>query len=484
LTVPGRCGERGARTFGEWIVKRVLFFLLAAMLGVLPGIANAWWQNDWSYRKAITIDASPKGANLAESAGRVPLLIRLHSGNFQFDGLADNGADIRFVAADDKTPLNYHVEQYDPVLGVALIWVDVPKMPAGAAESIWMYYGKKAPDGGKPADTFDADYARVPLQRRAGHAAEGRDRVREQRAERDVARDRGRHRRQGRALRRQCIADAAREPVAERAGRRQLHVQRVGQAGRARAEHAAVQPPRRRERVADRPRQRRAVRAGRRRGRQRGAGAHADCGALAANQWAYLAVTADGKNLTVYVNGKQAAQVAAVLPALNGAATVGADAAGAPAGFAAYNGALDELRLSKIARTPAALALDALAQGSESKLVAYGADEKQSGFGFGYFGVIVQSVTVDAWVVITILLGMALVSWVDVDQGATSAPSTRRTSTSCSAFAKWPAVIWWASRTSTRRAPTGAGCTSRRCTASTRPVCTRSTAAWTATAAR
>lgn len=143
-------------------MKRVLFFLLAVMLGVLPGIANAWWQNDWSYRKAITIDASAKGANLAESAGRVPLLIRLHSGNFQFDGLADNGADIRFVAADDKTPLNYHVEQYDPVLGVALIWVDIPKMPAGAAESIWMYYGnKKAPDGSKPAETFDADYTLV-----------------------------------------------------------------------------------------------------------------------------------------------------------------------------------------------------------------------------------------------------------------------------------------------------------------------------------
>ncbi|WP_455734247.1 MotA/TolQ/ExbB proton channel family protein, partial [Burkholderia stabilis] len=65
-----------------------------------------------------------------------------------------------------------------------------------------------------------------------------------------------------------------------------------------------------------------------------------------------------------------------------------------------------------IARSPAALAVDALAQGSESKLVAYGADEKQSGFGFGYFGVIVQSVTVDAWVVIAILLGMAVVSWV------------------------------------------------------------------------
>ncbi|MEC4511800.1 DUF2341 domain-containing protein, partial [Klebsiella pneumoniae] len=82
--------------------------------------------------------------------------------NFQFDGLQDSGADIRFVAADDKTPLNYQIEQYDPVLGVALVWIDVPQMPAGAAQSIWMYYGnKKAPDGSKPAETFDADYTLV-----------------------------------------------------------------------------------------------------------------------------------------------------------------------------------------------------------------------------------------------------------------------------------------------------------------------------------
>ncbi|WP_177313881.1 MotA/TolQ/ExbB proton channel family protein, partial [Burkholderia ubonensis] len=104
--------------------------------------------------------------------------------------------------------------------------------------------------------------------------------------------------------------------------------------------------------------------------------------------------------------------VAAALPALTGAAAVGADVAGAPAGFTGYAGAIDELRLSKVARPAAVLAVDAMSQGSESKLVAYGNDEKQSGFGFGYFGVIVQSVTVDAWVVITILLAMAIVSWV------------------------------------------------------------------------
>ena len=91
-----------------------------------PSAALAWWQTDWSYRKQITIDTSPKGGNIAQAAGRVPLLVRLHSGNFHFGDAQDNGNDIRFVAADDKTPLAFHIESFDPLLGVAAIWVDVP----------------------------------------------------------------------------------------------------------------------------------------------------------------------------------------------------------------------------------------------------------------------------------------------------------------------------------------------------------------------
>ncbi len=392
-------------------MKRVLFLLMAVMLGVLPGIANAWWQNDWSYRKAITIDAGPKGANLTESAGRVPLLIRLHSGNFQFDGVADNGADIRFVAADDKTPLNYHIEQYDAMLGVALIWVDIPQMPAGTAQSIWMYYGnKKAPDGGKPAETFDADYTLV-------YHFNGASGV--------PPKDATAYGNNAQNAPFKTVEDGIVGKGAQFDGSSALTLPASPSlnvaAGGSFTFSAWVKP---------------SVLAPNALLYSRRDGANAlligldngvpfaeiDGGAapvrapgttpVAVNQWTYLAVTADGKNLTVYANGKQVAQVAATLPALTGAAAVGADVAGAPAGFAGYTGAIDELRLSKIARSPLAIAVDTLAQGSESKLVAYGNDEKQSGFGFGYFGVIVQSVTVDAWVVIAILLGMAVVSWV------------------------------------------------------------------------
>ncbi|KIP14217.1 motA/TolQ/ExbB proton channel family protein [Burkholderia sp. MSHR3999] len=395
-------------------MKRVMGLLLAAMLGVLPGIAHAWWQNDWSYRKAITIDAGAKGANLTEAAGRVPLLIRLHSGNFQFDGLADNGADIRFVAADDKTPLNYHIEQYDAMLGVALVWVDIPKLPAGTAESIWMYYGnKKAPDGGKPAETFDADTTLVyhfngaagtPPKDATAYANNAQNAP--FRSVEDGIVGKGAQFDGSAALTLPAspslnvaagggftfsawVKPSALAPNAllysRRDGANALLIGLDNGVPFAQVEGAAGSPAPVRTPAA---------------------------APVAANQWTHLAVTDDGRNLTVYANGKQVAQVAAALPALSSAAAVGADVAGAPAGFSGYAGAIDELRLSKVARPAAALAVDALSQGSESKLVAYGNDEKQSGFGFGYFGVIVQSVTVDAWVVITILLAMAIVSWV------------------------------------------------------------------------
>jgi biopolymer transport protein ExbB len=408
---------------GDLTVKRALFLLFTAACMLLPGVANAWWQNDWSYRKAITIDTTPKGANITESAGRVPLLIRLHSGNFQFDGLEDNGADIRFVAADDKTPLNYHVEQYDAVLGVALVWVDVPQFPAGAAQSIWMYYGnKKAPDGSKAAETFDPDYTVVyHFDGAAGTppkdvTAYGNN---AQNAPARIAED-------------GIVGKAAQfdgnTPV-NLAANPSLAIAAGGNfTFSAWVKPSALAPQ---ALLYSRHDGANALLIGLANGvpfaEVDGGAAPVrtpDAPAIAANQWTHIAVTADGKNLTLYVGGKQVAQVAAALPALNSPTAIGGDVAVAAAPAAAsgaaapaaaangFSGEMDELRLSKVARTPATIAIDALSQGAESKLVAYGADEKQSGFGFGYFGVIVKSVTIDAWVVIGILLIMAAISWV------------------------------------------------------------------------
>ena len=88
-------------------------WLLPVLIALAPMQASAWWQNDWSYRKQITVDTTPKGADIAQSVGRMPVLIRLHTGNFSFTDAQENGNDIRFVNAYDKTPLPFHIETFD-----------------------------------------------------------------------------------------------------------------------------------------------------------------------------------------------------------------------------------------------------------------------------------------------------------------------------------------------------------------------------------
>lgn len=62
-------------------------------LGLLaPASASAWWQDDWQYRKQVSVDTTPQGAAINDSLGRLPLLVRLHTGNFTFDGVNENGS--------------------------------------------------------------------------------------------------------------------------------------------------------------------------------------------------------------------------------------------------------------------------------------------------------------------------------------------------------------------------------------------------------
>ena len=144
------------------LLSRVLL-LLAALVALPAAAADAnWWQAEWKYRKPITVDAGPQGAGLAGDPGRTPLLLRLHTGNFGFDGTQDAGNDLRFVSGDGRTVLAHQIEQFDPTLGLALVWVDLPAVSAAAPQTIWMHYGnEKAPASGNGQQVFDPDYTLV-----------------------------------------------------------------------------------------------------------------------------------------------------------------------------------------------------------------------------------------------------------------------------------------------------------------------------------
>ncbi len=416
-------------------MQRLLMLLLTVLAGVLPSVAHAWWQPDWQYRKQITVDSTPQGSPLGGAAGRTPLLVRLHTGNFSFDGINEKGADIRFVAGDDQTVLNHQLEAFDPLLGMALVWVDLPELADGQRQDIWMYYGnQKAPASANGQLTFDPNYTLVYHFDGAAGAPP-----------RDTT---------GNSNNAQTPMAAAVDGVIGRAAQFAGGAPLMLPASPSLAVPAAGAFTFSAWVRADQPAGEQLVYARRDAGNAFLIGINQGVPFVEVNgqrsqpgqsltpaAWQHLAVTADGSRVTLYVNGRATSSLAASLPPLNTPAALGGDVpapavAVAPAGeaaapaaatpaagaeaapaaaphvYAPFVGAIDEVRLSRVARPAALILADAVSQGSESRLVAYGTDEEQSGFGFGGLGFLLKAVPVDAWVIIAILVLMMVQSWI------------------------------------------------------------------------
>lgn len=123
--------------------------------------AGDWWNPQWAYRKHIDTSALALEAE-GQELRDVALLLRLHPANFNFFfDLRPDAGDLRFIHADGRTPLQHHVESFDPAAGVALIWVRLPRVALDTT-GFHMYYGN--PDAESIADppgTFDSTHALV-----------------------------------------------------------------------------------------------------------------------------------------------------------------------------------------------------------------------------------------------------------------------------------------------------------------------------------
>lgn len=115
-------------------------FLLLGLL-MLPVLAHAAWNDAWSSRAKV--DLNPAGITSAET--QVPVMLRLHSGNFDFSSANLDGSDLRLIAADDKTELKFHIEKFDAINELAVVWVLLPKIdPADKQAHIWLYSGNES----------------------------------------------------------------------------------------------------------------------------------------------------------------------------------------------------------------------------------------------------------------------------------------------------------------------------------------------------
>ncbi len=398
-----------------------------AFLGLVcllfPLVSQAWWHDDWSFRKEITIDTSPAMGDVAGPVNEAQVLVRLHTGNFgYFLDLLPNGEDLRFIDHDDKTPLKYHIERFDPINQMALIWVKLPIVQGGAVpHTFWMYYGNAeavpAEDVGGTYDVPQALVLHFSDPQMLGHdstayannaeigtatiiegpigAAANLDGT----GAMSIPAGRGllATPESGFTLSGWLKIDAEQADAlvfdwSGVEGRLDLRMQGATPLVRFTDATSIVQ-----EIAASAP--------------------------ITLGQWHHFALVGSAQGLTLYIDGGPAGALPAVTPTLNGPLSIGAAADGTQ-GLIAQ---LDEFGVASTARSADWVRFAARGQMADSQLVMYGEDgQQESGGGESYFGTILRNVTFDGWVVIVILAIMAGISWVVMASKSMVINRTRR----------------------------------------------------------
>ena len=373
---------------------------------LVPQFASAasWWNKDWKYRKEITFDLSPAGADVADTVDDVPVLIRLSLANFSyFNDTKPDGSDFRIIGGDDKTPLKFHFEKYDAQNQIALLWVRVPQLTGGAkTDKIYAYYGNpEAPAAFDVPGTYDtsqvlelsfSDNAGIPQDLTAY-----KNNPASSTAELTPA-----------GLIGGAAGFAGKETIAVPASSslRLIPAQGLTVSLWARIE-AAQQATL--FALSDQGKTLSLTIEGTTlvaRGAFGAAPAAIRGGNLSLAQWHHLALTAAAGKLTLYVDGLPVSSAPTALTEIGGVLRIGSGDAN---GF--LNGTLDEFETAKTVRSAAWIKASARAQGMNSNLVVYGADGQQEGGSqTSYFVTIAKNLTIDGWVVIGICMAMLVIA--------------------------------------------------------------------------
>ena len=114
---------------------------------------------DYGYYKKITIESDYVTNSLAE----YPILIHDDTGDLLGKILTD-ASDIAFYAVGNSTQYNHEIEKYNTSNGHLWAWVNITSLPAGSDTVLYMYYGDN--DGGysvghNPKNVWDSSFLAV-----------------------------------------------------------------------------------------------------------------------------------------------------------------------------------------------------------------------------------------------------------------------------------------------------------------------------------
>jgi hypothetical protein len=113
----------------------------------------------WSHSARVTINTSISGAAITEPLMHFPLVLRLSPANFNFSQTLPGGKDIRFSKQDGR-PLAFEIAQWDTARKLAAIWISVDTIYGGSASQfVRMHWGNPtAPAASNPNAVFDTAY--------------------------------------------------------------------------------------------------------------------------------------------------------------------------------------------------------------------------------------------------------------------------------------------------------------------------------------
>jgi biopolymer transport protein ExbB len=379
--------------------KKTQLVMAAAL--ALPLSALAFGNGEWQSKKKITFDTAAPGVEIKEAVSLLPVPVRLHTGNTEFIKMKPDGSDLRVVAPDDKTPLKQTLEFIDSTNELGLIWVQVPKLVAGAAGSnfAWLYHGNPqaaAADGKGAFDGYSFVY----------HFSE-KDQFKD-------ASGNGNHPKESTAIpgRLSHLGLGAGLNGAERIVLPDSPTLRVvGANGFSYSAWIKL-----------------AGNGGNLYQQKDGTGSITiglDNGALTATigtakvkasqpfpagSWHHIAVTWGGGKVTLFTDGAEAGSAAAPVGDLGGEVVLGAG----------FQGEMDEVAVAPALRSAEYIRMQYISQQPDSPMVSVGdgSDDAEAG-GHSTFGILLKALTPDALVVIVILGFMALISfWVMATKAA------------------------------------------------------------------
>jgi biopolymer transport protein ExbB len=372
-------------------------FLLLALGSGWAQSALAWWNDDWAFRKEIKFDLTKAGADIPGSPVDVPVLIRLSLANFgYFDDTAPDGADLRFIGPDDKTPLKHHIERYDPQAQIAFLWVRVPRLAGGAnTDKIFLYYGnKKAQQGSDAGGTYDKNQVLVYHFGAAAGSPQDTTSYKTEPTDFKAAVNSASLIGSGTQFKGAETITVPATAALHLAAAQGLTVStwvRI-EAPQTQAYLAALQDSGKELVLGINGTQAFANLAG--------VSVTQTGGSLTTGEWHHVAARVGNGHLDLFVDGVAAGSAPVTVPDIGGTLTVGGSARGG--NF--LTGELDELQVSNTARPDEWLVAAARSQGMVAPLVVYGGDaQKESSGGQSYFASTLRSVTIDGWVIIAIL---------------------------------------------------------------------------------